>query len=169
MLLLPAVASAAEADATNFDPWAYCRSVRTQDFVAQRHLGKNLPRVLLQPARGALGLADDMPEALLTEGLTWRCMNAQVWACHVGANLPCWSKADTRRQPGEGTAEYCREHPDEQSVPMVASGRETVYEWRCRRGKPYISKQSVKVDARGFPVRIWYRVDAPGGGKPRGR
>ncbi|MGD9604184.1 MAG: hypothetical protein AB7O21_18350 [Gammaproteobacteria bacterium] len=159
--LVPGAASGQDAIDENLNPWAYCRSAGNVDFVAERYLGDGVPSALARAARDALGLADEMPDALLRAGLTWRCMDAKVWVCHVGANLPCWSKADTRRLPGEGARGFCRDHPDAQSIPMFASGRETVYEWRCRGDAPYIAKQVVDVDARGFPAWIWFPAAPP--------
>lgn len=160
---LAALPVAAAGDAPPFDPWAYCLSVKNADTVDDRHLGKHLPPALVGQVRIALGLSAEMPEELLRDGTTWRCMDGQVWACHVGANLPCGAKADTSRQPGAGTADYCREHPDDDVVPAYVTGHETVFEWRCRSGKPYVARQLERVDQRGFQASIWSRVDPPRG------
>ena len=58
-------------------------------------------------------------------------------------------------------AEFCREHPDSDVIPMVVTGRETVYEWRCASGAPVIVRQVTTPDARGFLSNIWYEIPRP--------
>ncbi|MEK7217143.1 MAG: hypothetical protein AAB289_16280, partial [Chloroflexota bacterium] len=96
-----------------------------------------------------------------TNGLRWRCMGAKVYACGVGANLPC-GKANPSPQPGAGLATWCNEHPDTQVVPAVATGRETVFSWACQGDVPVIARQALAADARGFVSQFWHELRPPG-------
>lgn len=161
-VLLPTQFSiAAGSPASSFDPWTHCARVIDQDDIGDEHLGDRLAPVLIAPLRASVGFADDRPDALLVTGTHWRCMGGKVWACHVGANLPCGSKADTRRQPGEGSRAFCRDEPDADSIRAYATGHETVFRWRCKGGSPHIVRQIFKVDPRGFPADFWSRVEPP--------
>jgi hypothetical protein len=86
----------------------------------------------------------------------FRCANHHVLVCSVGANLPC-GKADTSRV-SVGGAQWCREHPDAPSIPAVATGHATVFDWRCHDGKAVIAQQRFKVDGRGFVASFWQRL-----------
>jgi len=74
--------------------------------------------------------------------------------CTVGANLPC-GKADTKRAPSPGVVKWCRDNPDTEVVPAVATGHDTIYAWRCRGGAPSIVRQTLHVDPRGFIAEFW--------------
>lgn len=77
----------------------------------------------------------------------YRCVDGAVWLCNHGANLTC-AKADIRRNL-PAVADYCRENPNEEVVPMAVTGHGTIYTWECADGK-LRSKPSQKVDERGF-------------------
>ena len=96
-----------------------------------------------------------------TNGLRWRFMGGRVYACGVGANLPCGGKANLSLQPGPGIVAWCTEHPDTDLVPTVATGRETVYNWACRSGAPAITRQAFAADARGFLAQFWHEIRRP--------
>jgi len=95
---------------------------------------------------------------VLINGSCWRCMNGSVYGCFVGANLPCQAKADTSRTPTQEEKDFCAQNPNADVIPMVVTGRETVYEWRCTNGVPEITRQFDQPDARGFLSRIWYEI-----------
>ena len=138
------------------DPFAYCAAVKNIDRPDVRYTGDQLPQVVIK----ALGLNKDAEKmALENPGyVTWRCMGQKVWACTVGANIPCAEKADTRRTPNAGMKTFCKSEPNADFIPSVATGKTTVYEWRCKAGKPKIVRQSTPVDARGYPAAYWTLV-----------
>lgn len=138
------------------DPFAYCKVVKNIDVLDKRYIGKPLPKPILK----ALDLsAEGEKMALESPGfVTWRCMNQQVWACTVGANIPCEAKADISRTPHAGIVEYCKAERNSDFIPAVAAGRTTIYEWSCKNGKPKIGKPHTKVDARGYPANFWTLV-----------
>ncbi len=140
------------------DPFAYCAAVGTLDAPDSRYTGSKTPDALVTGVRKALGTKDDIPLQPFVAGTTWRCANGKVLACFVGANLPCGEKADTSKTPNAGIVDYCKANPAAEVVPMAASGRATVYEWRCKTGAPEIVKQLVKPDAQGFISEIWYEI-----------
>jgi len=81
-----------------------------------------------------------------------------VYACNVGANIPCASKADTNKTPTAGEVDYCKQNPASDFIPAVVTGHATVYEWACKNGAPEITKQALQVDAQGYPAAFWYKL-----------
>jgi hypothetical protein len=139
------------------DPFAYCAAVITVDEPDARYAGKPLPPELRRAlaAAGVAG-ADQPLEAGIN--LFWRCMDGKLYACNVGTNIPCMARADTSREPSEGMREYCRAHAG-QDMPAYATGRETVYAWRCdESGTPAPVRQIHTPDARGFLSEFWAEV-----------
>jgi hypothetical protein len=157
---LALVATAAPARAASFDdPFAYCAAVGTIDAPDARYRGPALPETVARRLRKAM----DVPGGDLAafSNSHWRCMNGRLYACTVGANLPCTAKADPSRTPGPALDTFCREQPDAAIIPAYVTGRETVYEWRCRRGVPVVERQVAQADARGFIAGIWYEIPPP--------
>lgn len=137
------------------DPFAYCAAVGTVDTPGAEYTGPEVPDSIAQSLQVALQ-APDTPLAILQGGSVWRCMDGKVYACFVGANLPCEAKANTDKTPAQEAVDFCQANPDSDFIPAVALGRETVYEWRCTAGAPEIVRQVNDVDAQGFIANIWY-------------
>jgi hypothetical protein len=76
--------------------------------------------------------------------------------CNVGANIPC-GKANTSTDL-PGAKDWCRKNPDSDFIPMAATGHDTIYEWRCERGKAVIARKFHAVDDRGFVADAWMRL-----------
>ncbi|MGO9773281.1 MAG: hypothetical protein ACLPSW_27790 [Roseiarcus sp.] len=128
---------------------AYCAKVGNDDRV------KPIPAALV-PEAGRLFDPRSADDADFVRGSTvYRCMSGSIWLCNHGANIPC-AKGDTRRVLPSVTT-YCRESPNEDFVPMVVTGHDTIHSWECVGGKARI-KQSQKVDSRGFVADQWARV-----------
>jgi hypothetical protein len=98
--------------------------------------------------------ATRMPASVAVATTVFRCMDGHVLACTVGANLPSGA-ANTSRAPGPGAVDWCRANPSADFVPAVATGADTIYAWRCEKGKPRIARQVQAVDSRGFIARYW--------------
>ncbi|GMU39933.1 MAG: hypothetical protein AMXMBFR23_07990 [Chloroflexota bacterium] len=165
LLLAPACSSSDGDDATPeafADPFAYCAAVRDIDAPDTRYTGDPLPPVIIEGIRTATGASADAPLEFFERGTSWRCMDGAVYACTVGANLPCEAKADTSDTPSAAMAAFCAENAGAEVIPAAVTGRETVYAWRCEGETPSIERQVMQVDARGFLADIWYRLDAPG-------
>lgn len=147
------------AQTTSFsDPFAYCAAVGTIDAPDARYVGQKVPDSIAQALKKATGAAADAPLNIFVQGSYWRCMNGKVYGCFVGANLPCTAKADTSRTPTADETDFCKANANADVVPAVVTGRDTVYEWRCRNGAPDIVRQVVTPDARGFLSQYWYEL-----------
>jgi hypothetical protein len=162
-LLAACAASAAEmqpaAGAAYTDPFAYCAAAGDADEPDARYVGEPLPE-RLRHALAAAGLVGADQPIEPGESLFWRCMDGKLYACNVGANIPCMARADTSREPAASLREYCAGHPG-QDVPAYVTGRETVYSWRCdESGVPAIERQLFTPDARGFLSEHWAEVPA---------
>ena len=97
--------------------------------------------------------AFQIDDAAARSGAYVRCDGANLLACYVGANLNCF-KADTRHTLPGATA-WCRDHPGSPSIPMVATGHETVYAWSCKDDRAIAGRRVTAVDARGYVARNW--------------
>jgi len=151
------------------DPFAYCAAVGTIDAPDASYTGPQVPESVAQGLQVALN-APDTPLSVLESGSSWRCMNGDVYACFVGANLPCDARANTGETPTQEEIEFCQQNPDSDFIPAAVTGRETVYEWRCRNGAPEIVQQVFHPDAQGFLSEIWHKISpteaAPGMANP---
>lgn len=145
------------------DPFMYCAAVGTVDQPDARWAGPKVPEAVVEGLIQAAGMPENAPRDLLARTSYWRCMDGHVYACFVGANLPCAVKADTRRTPTPAMWLYCDQNPDADNIPAYVTGRETVYQWRCIRNQPTVVRQVAKPDRRGFIKNIWYRIDPPEG------
>lgn len=152
-------AAGAEPAVTYTDPFAYCAVVGTADVPGHRYVGPKVPRAIAEGLRQAFGLPDTAPLEPFIRNTYWRCMDGKVYACNVGANLPCLEKADIGTRPSEAMVTWCRENSTAAAIPAVVTGRRTVYVWRCQKGTPAIVRQVTAPDARGFLSNIWYPIE----------
>jgi hypothetical protein len=160
LVALPLVNSApatAAVTASNpaSDPFAYCASAGDVDTP-----GVKAPEAVLKGLQKAAGISADIPTDVLQNGTAWRCMNGKVYACFVGANLPCESKANTSRTPTDAELEYCKANLTADLIPAATTGHDTVFEWHCVLGAPQVAKQVYQVDPRGYIAEIWYALSA---------
>jgi hypothetical protein len=149
--------SVSPTPATHTDPFAYCTSVDTIDAPDASYTGPEVAVIIAEGLRKAFN-TPDTPLVVYMTGTSWRCMNGKVYACNMGANLPCEAKANTHRTPTQSENDFCQQNPDADVISMVVTGRDTVYEWRCNNGVPEIVRQFVQPDARGFLSNIWYEI-----------
>ncbi|MGH8274857.1 MAG: hypothetical protein ACRES9_11520 [Gammaproteobacteria bacterium] len=159
----PGASLAAGAARTYTSPFTYCRAVGTIDSPDSRYSGPNPPPVVIAGLIKAFGAPPSATSTqAFTHGTYWRCMGDAVYACNVGANLPCAAKANTGREPTAGEKKYCAANHDATFIPMYVTGHNTIYDWRCEKTEPVAGKRLSKVDKRGFLANIWYRIPAPG-------
>ena len=155
----PTAAPTATATAATYaDPFAYCGIVGDLDKPDARYTGQPVPEAVAVALRKASGAAPDAPLELFTQNSYWRCMGGKVYGCFVGANIPCWDKANTDRTPTAAETDFCKAQPNVDGIPAYVTGHETVYEWRCTQGKPEIVRQVLQVDGRGFAKDFWYEL-----------
>ena len=157
--LVPNPTPTATQAASFADPFAYCAAVGTVDTPDVRYTGPKMPDAVAKGLMKATNASADAPLDVFVRNSFWRCMGGKVYACTVGANLPCESKADASKTPNEGMTSFCASNPNSDFIPAVATGRETVYEWRCTNGAPAIVKQVFTPDARGFISNFWYVIN----------
>ncbi|MBN1993048.1 MAG: hypothetical protein JW953_10120 [Anaerolineae bacterium] len=142
------------------DPFAYCAAVGSIDAPDARYNGPKLPASVAQNAIEQGIVPPDMPPDIQM-AMEWRCMNGQVWVCHVGANLPCGEKADLSKTPTSAMEDFCQANPTADNIPAVVTGRATVYEWKCNTGKAEIIRQIFQADPQGYLADFWYQLAPP--------
>ncbi|WP_020396253.1 hypothetical protein [Thiolinea disciformis] len=133
------------------DPFAYCQTAGTID----KPTSGALPEKLIQAMVKANMISADLPQLKEPGFVQWRCMDSQVYACVVGANIPCEAKADISKEPNDGMIEFCKTDANAENIPAAATGRTTVYTWSCKDGKPVIGAQVTQVDSQGYPADFW--------------
>ena len=149
------------APATYDDPFAYCAAVGVADAPGEQYTGPAFPDSIVQGLRTAMN-TPDAPAEMFEEGRAfWRCMDSQVHACVIGANIPCMEKADLSQEPTAEMAEFCQQNPRAEVIPAYVTGRETLYAWRCEGNTPTPGEPVAEVDAQGFNRNFWYELPAP--------
>jgi hypothetical protein len=152
--------SGSSAQAASYaDPFSYCSAVGTIDVPDSRYTGPAIPDAIAQGLKTASGAAADAPIDIFKQGSYWRCMGGKVYACFVGANLPCDSKADTDKTPTSAETDYCTSNPNSDFIPAAVTGHNTIYSWRCNQNTPAIDKQVFNVDSQGYIQEIWYQLN----------
>ena len=94
-----------------------------------------------------------VPVEIARRGAFVRCAGDKLVARSVGANLNC-GKANTRRSL-PGARAFCRANPDADNIPMVATGHDTIYAWRCVGRRAVATKAVVAVDPYGYDAGNW--------------
>jgi Tol biopolymer transport system component len=162
-----------ETTATNYDdPFTYCAAVGTIDQPDSRYTGPEITEEVIDGYLRAADLQETTePMEMLEQTTVWRCMDDSVYACNVGANLPCEAKADSGTSPSAAMNDYCAANPDSEFIPAAVTGRETIYSWHCVAGSPETLEQIDEPDAAGYLSRIWYRIEPAGttGALPTGQ
>jgi hypothetical protein len=156
--VLAQVPGPALADERFADPFAYCAAVGTIYAPGAHYTGPKVPDIVARGLKEAMGVSADAPDEPFVQNSLWRCMGGKVYACTIGANLPCSEKADASRAPGRALLDYCRQNAGADVVPMVVTGRATVFEWRCDGGTPAIARQVAQPDAQGYLAGVWYEI-----------
>ena len=140
------------------DPFTYCAAVGTLDAPDARYTGPTVPEAVAKGLMKAFGAPAAAPLEPFLHNTFWRCMDGVVYACTVGANLPCQERADTSRTPTERMTNFCQDNPQAEVIPAVVTGRATVYEWTCANGRAQAARQFAQPDARGFLSNIWHPI-----------
>jgi hypothetical protein len=147
-----------EKEETYTNPFDYCKAIGTIGLPDSRYVGTKVPEMIARGLQKAFGIAPDTPLDVFGRGTYWRCMDGKVYACNVGANLPCEEKADTSRKPSDGIINFCNSNPDAEVIPAYVIGRAAVYEWRCRGTEPIIVRQTAQPNSAGYISNIWYKI-----------
>jgi hypothetical protein len=150
--------AAAQAESTTSDPFTYCAKVINIDRPNSSYSGPKMPGEIVQGLLKVSGASSDIPADVITNGSSWRCMDGKVYACFIGANLPCAEKANSDKTPSPAENDYCQANPGGDFIPAVVTGHNTIYEWQCQGDKAAAGKQVFHSDARGFIAEIWYPI-----------
>ena len=143
------------------DPFAYCAAVGTIGTSDARDTRPALPDAVARGLKAVLALPADAPSAALLRNSIWRCMNGKVYACTVGANLPCAEKADTRRDPAPELVDFCGQNPGAESHPD--GGDRPGHRVRVAlRGRAPGDRPPVRATGRGGLSRARLVPDRPG-------
>jgi hypothetical protein len=153
----PALTPAAPAGQFS-DPFSYCAAIGTLDAPDARFTGPRTPESILNGLRTALNMPSTTVNEQFERSTFWRCMGGKVYACNVGANIPCSAKAVTDKTPTQGMKDFCTANPKSDFLPAAVTGRETVYSWKCTDGVPVVDKELTKPDAAGFLSMFWYEI-----------
>jgi hypothetical protein len=108
-----------------------------------------VPRELEARVARAFGITPEMAR----DAAFVRCAGDKLMACWVGANLNC-GKANMRRSLPGATA-FCRANPGSDSIPMAATGHDTIYAWRCAGERAVAGKAVIAIDAGGYAAENW--------------
>ncbi len=157
----PGSAAATSTPATFADPFAYCAAVGNADTPGPPYSGPEKPDAVMQGLRKVLQIPDTEPPDQFARSTFWRCMGGKVYACNVGANIPCGEKADVQRTPAPALGEFCTANPNADVIPAGVTGRATIYEWRCVNGAPQVVKAVTTPDPRGYLALFWYEIPPP--------
>jgi hypothetical protein len=157
----PAVPTAASDRSRFCDPFVYCAAIGTTDAPDERYTGPPVPEAIVKELRKKVDIADNAPDYWVAAGTVWRCMDGRVWACFVGANLPCSERADSSSAPKPRMEAFCKTNPEADSIPAAVTGRATIYDWRCADGSPSIVTQRFTPDAGGFLSDFWHELSTP--------
>jgi hypothetical protein len=143
---------AAGSAASVKDLHRYCRKVGNDDTI--REYSYALRRGTVEAFRKLFPGAESTPDdSDFQAEAKYRCMDGKVMACFLGANLVCDKMNAARDNPGAD--DFCRENPDSDFVPLVATGHDAVYSYRCRNGKAEIAGKVWELDKRGFARKLW--------------
>ncbi|MGE0486603.1 MAG: hypothetical protein AB7Q81_20790 [Gammaproteobacteria bacterium] len=80
---------------------------------------------------------------------------------HYGANLPCDERARVTRRATAAMRAYCRDPGNDGDMPAYATGRATLYAWRCEAGEAVAGRQLFHADRRGFLREFWFELAPP--------
>jgi hypothetical protein len=111
-----------------------------------------VPKDLEAAVASTFGVSVDV----VRDGGFVRCAKDKLLACLVGANLNC-GKANTRRSLPGGSA-FCRANPGADMIPMVATGHDTIYAWRCVGKRAVAANAVVTVDPDGYDAGNWKEI-----------
>lgn len=139
------------------DPFDYCSNVKTTDTPDKRVIDRKSNKMIID-AMVRQGIVSRGTPLKFKKNFVWRCMNGQVFVCHFGANIPCLEKANTSKEPTKPMIDYCKTNPQSDFLPAYITGRDTIYEWRCKDGEAFVEKEILKTDERGYIADYWYLI-----------
>jgi hypothetical protein len=113
---------------------------------------KPLPAGFVPSVQTVFGLQHE-DRAWIQKTTVLRCMGGKLWACNLGANLPC-GKANTAATLQAG-GDWCRHNPNADVIPAYITGHDSIWAWRCVKGVPETTGPPAALDRQGYLVRYW--------------
>jgi hypothetical protein len=129
--------------AADQNPRQYCAQIGNDD------RPRAAPRSLAGPIRRLFGIRGKYA----LETTYYRCAGRHVKLCTLGANLSC-GKVDMRSTL-PGATEWCQTNPNSEVIPMVVTGHDTAYVWRCVGSLAKAGERIGTIDDRGFFSENW--------------
>lgn len=148
-------------DVTINNVFSYCTIQGNMDSIDVQKIKPDWLKRVEPLLRKTFSLSSSIPVGLVVKGTFWRCMEGQVYVCIVGANIPCWGKADVSRKPTVAMQNFCHFHSGSTDLPITVTGSATVFSWQCKNSVPVIIKQEFQIDSRGFQKKWWYKLSLP--------
>jgi hypothetical protein len=134
------------------DPFQYCGGVRNADsgeggIRDSRYVGSATP--------------GSITKAMKDEKVWWRCMDAKVYACALGASGRGCQKWTTRKTASPSIMQFCANHLNSRIVPN--SDNDTIFSWKCKAATPVLDQSSPppRLDKRGYMRDSWQQVLPP--------
>jgi hypothetical protein len=131
------------------DPFQYCSGVRNADSSEggirdSRYAGPATP--------------GSITKAMKDEKVWWRCMDAKVYACALGASGRGCQKWTTRKTASPSIRQFCEAHPNSGVVPN--SDNDTIFSWKCKAATPVLDQKSPppRLDKRGYMRDSWQQI-----------
>ena len=147
----PAPSQAREA-AAGGGLFQHCAKVRNDDTV--RSYEPSLREPTIKAFKALFPGAHDEPDpSSFAAQAHYRCMDARVMVCFIGANLPCAKINTAKINPGANA--FCKQNPDTDLVPAAATGHDSAYAFKCRGGQAVVDGATWTLDKRGFAQKIW--------------
>ena len=91
-----------------------------------------------------------------------RCMNGKVYTCLVNEKTNCVEKLDFSTEPNDTMIEICSNPElDNGILTSKVSGQNSAFEWICRDGAPFITRQIAEADPAGYDKSLWSEIPKP--------
>lgn len=138
---------------TYSDPFAYCEAVVNKDggpegFEDIRYTGPNPPPAVINAMNKAFPNYSGIT-------VTWRCMDANVYGCFVGASGRGCRIAATDERQLAAIKQFCEQNPNNDFVPNAVNYSDS--DWRCDGTTP-VKTSTYPTDKRGYMKDNWYKI-----------
>jgi hypothetical protein len=136
-------------------------------------LGKNAPAANICNGIGTNNKVTTLPDIIrnatpslremLEVQIFYRCVDDVTYICIPRGGFECdqftADKLSKYEMPNDYIVEFCKENNNDYP-PMVITGHETIFTWRCLNGKPII-ENAQKLDEYGFRAESWTKLGEP--------
>lgn len=129
---------------------------------AQNGLADLLPRGEVRALMAFCPEVGDTSAATIGNGrsgpaFVWRCSGGRAYTCMVGADGVACSQRSRARAPYPSMIRV-RECTDSGYLSVASGAFNSVWDWKCKDGKPVASPPKEKFDADGYATQEWELV-----------